>query len=331
MKTKNNISEDTMAGIGTAGQTTTSTSSTTASGGKKVINVNKKDLTDPKVKSYIDNTKDVDVNVIDEDDNMKTTNDKLTYLSNIKDGKGQISKPFTINDKRYQMVRVLTPMKEKGLGVYSLDETDESGENIIYDMKMFEDTIANKAKESVPSNPQPNVMDETTDENPNFVGYKHFILNKKTGKARKFKTIEELARASMSEDEQYMGMKSFKKYVDEALFGQGRKRSVNEVEPTVQTSQSTAVTTATSPLGDPNPELQAKTERLMELIKRRIPEAILKTITTPIAKREVIAGFAELVGVPRTGLSQLVAGIKALSKKPIGINERKIIKVKDLK
>ena len=41
-------------------------------------------------------------------------------------------------------------------------------------MKMFEDTIANKAKESVPSNPQPNVMDETTDENPNFVGYNRF-------------------------------------------------------------------------------------------------------------------------------------------------------------
>lgn len=309
MKNKASISE-VVAG-GTMSQIDTSTT-TSPSTNKKSISIKKKDLTDPNVQNYLNKAEDADVTIVDEDDNMKTTNDKLTYLSNIKDDKGQISKPFSIGDKRFQVVRVLTPTREKGLGVYALDETDENGENIIYDMKVFEETIANKAKDSQPT-AEPEVMGETEEEGekPSFAGYKHFIVNKKTGKARKFKTIEELAKAQMSEDEQYMGMKSFRKFVDESLFGQSKKRSVSEVE---AASPAQPVTT---PMGEPTPELQQKAEQLMDLIKERIPESIFKTIVSPLAKREVIASFAELIGVPRNGLNTLLAGIKALSKKTL--------------
>ncbi len=311
MKNKNKITEDTMTGIGTVGQVSTSTTTaSTPSTNKKTISIKKKNLTDPTVQSYISKTKDVNIAIIDEDDNVKSTNDKLTYVSNIRDDQGQISKPFTIGDKRFQMVRALTANKLKTLGVYSLDETDETGENIIYDMKVFEETIANKAKQGG-SQEEPHVVDEVEaeEERPSFAGFKHFIVNKKTGKARKFKTIEELAKAQMSEDEQYLGMKGFKKFVDEALFGQSKKRSVTETD-----SAAPAAVPSSVPLPEPTPELQQKAEILMNLIKRRIPDSIFKTIQTPLAKREVIASFAELVGVPRNGLSQLVAGIKALSK-----------------
>jgi hypothetical protein len=39
----------------------------------------------------------------------------------------------------------------------------------------------------------------------------------------------------------------------------------------------------------------------MDEIKRRIPSNIIDTIKTPVARREVIAAFAEMIGVPRTG------------------------------
>ena len=43
----------------------------------------------------------------------------IKYLSNVKDSNtGEISKPFTIGTKKYQMVRGLTPSKEVVMGVY---------------------------------------------------------------------------------------------------------------------------------------------------------------------------------------------------------------------
>jgi len=338
MKKLSKISEDSMTGIGTIGQTNTSTTTATPTGSanKKTINVKKKDLTDPTVQNYISKTKDVNVTVLDEEGTLGQVK-KLQYLSNVRDAKDGVSQPFTIGEKRYQMVRVLTPTNEKTIGVYSLDETDEAGENIIYDAKEFETNIAKKAiaEEGVvePEAPEMATLnpDKVEDENPSFAGYRHFIVNNKTKKARKFKTIEELAQAQMGEGEQYMGVKSFKKYVDEALFGQTKKRSVTEVD--------APTTVATDSTGENDVELQAKAQKLMDIIKRRVPDSIIKTIVTPIAKREVIAAFAELVGVPRNGLAQLVAGIKALAKtppvtsasQPAPVSETKIIKVKDIK
>jgi hypothetical protein len=336
MKKQIKISEDTMSGIGTVGQTNTSTTTASPIGtNKKSISVKKKDLTDPTVQNYINKTKDVNVTVLDEDALESNQLKKLQYLSNVRDAKDGVSQPFTIGEKRYQMVRALTPSNEKTLGVYSLDETDGDGENIIYDAKTFEETIAKKAiaEEGVvePEAPEMDTLNPDkleSEERPSFAGYRHFIVNDKTGKARKFKTIEELAQAQMGEGERYMGMRSFKKYVDEALFGQAKKRNVTEVD-------AAPTTVATDSTGENDVELQAKAQKLMDIIKRRVPDSIIKTIVTPLAKREVIAAFAEMIGVPRNGLAQLVAGIKSLAKTPPQpaqpVSESKIIKVKDIK
>ena len=42
----------------------------------------------------------------------------IKYLSNVKDENGQISKPFTIGTKKYQMVRGTNSTNEVVLGVY---------------------------------------------------------------------------------------------------------------------------------------------------------------------------------------------------------------------
>ena len=243
----------------------------------------------------------------------KDTNKKYQYVSDIVDENGELSKPFTINGKNYQMVRALNPKNEKVLGVYSLDEVDEEGNNVIHDVDEFEKTIDDNQMQTEtgvqePEGPEANTLNpegpvaETSDEakleHPSFAGHKHFIVNKKTGKARKFKDISELAKANMTPDEQYMGIKDFKKYVDETLFGAGRKQNLDEVQPTGQESDE---------------EMNVKAKRLMDMIKKKIPQGIIDTIVTPVAQREVIAAFAEMIGVPRNGLSKLIAGLKDLA------------------
>jgi len=299
MKKKSNIVEmDTGTVGGEMGNTSTSTTTankpTSSTSVKKhpTVHVKKADL-----KKTMDNLKGVEADVV-----------VLEYLSEVKDAENdEMSQPFTIAGKKYQMVRAITPKKEKVMGVYSFDEMNEDGRNKIYSVEDFERNIAEKAIMETgvvePDGPEAVTLNpvEEKKESPSFVGHKHFIVNTKTGKARKFKSIEELAKAQMGEDEKYMGIREFKKFVDEALFG-GSNRGmgvVNEVTPTGQESDE---------------EMSAKAKKLMAMIAKRIPPNVLNTIKMPIAQREVIAAFAEMIGVPRNGLNKLVAGLKDLAK-----------------
>jgi hypothetical protein len=259
---------------------------------------------------------------------------KLEYLSEIKDSEtGEVSKPFTIADKKYQMVRAMAPDRQKVMGVYCMDEVDGEGNNIIHDVKHFEENIAKKAIQETgvvePDGPEAATLMGLEEKKENsFAGHKHFIVNQKTGKARKFKSIEELAKAKMGEDEKYMGIREFKKFVDEALFGAGKKSMVKELDDAVTGSES-------QNLGDE--EMTILAQKLMKQISQKIPSGTIDSIKrNKKAQSEVIAAFAELVGVPRNGLSNLVSTIKDLAKpsKQQGqapVTEKRIIKVKDIK
>ena len=311
MKKKNKLKEGALdTGIQSYQTTSVQPKSSSSTGGKKpTLNVKKAELKNvmPQIKGN-----DVNVNVVESEE--PKVSKKLEYLSNVKDEKGEISKPFSLNGKNYQMVRALTPQNEKVLGVYSLDEVDEEGKNLIHPVDEFEKSLDNQPQQNEtgvqePEAPEANTLNpegpiaekaepKETKDHPSFAGHKHFIVNKKTGKARKFKDISELAKAQMSEDEQYMGIRDFKKYVDETLFGAGRKQNLDEVQPTGQENDE---------------EMNAKAKKLMDIIVKRIPSGIFKTIRTPVAQREVISAFAEMIGVPRNGLSKLIAGLKDLA------------------
>jgi len=336
MKNKNKIKEGALD-TGIQSYPTSSVQGSTSNTGdvkKPTVNVKQDKLTKviPQLKGD-----DVNINIVGEDTAMKPK--KLSYLSDVLDENDEVSQPFTLNGKKYQIVRALTQENEKVMGVYSLDEMDESGENIIHDISEFEKSMDNKQftnEEGVvePEAPQADVLNpasdttEKTQSNPNFVGYKHFIVNRKTGKARKFKDISELAKAQMGEDEQYMGVRDFKKYVDEALFGSSKRQQPQAMSEDQQIN------------GQENDEQMAlKAEQLMDMIKKKIPAGIIETIKTPVAQREVIAAFAEMVGVKRNDLVKVVATLKDLNAKPANgqqgnIQETrhviKTIKVKDL-
>ena len=335
MKNKNKVNEGALD-TGIQSYPTSSVQGSTSNTGavkKPTVNVKQDKLNKvvPQLKGD-----DVNINIVGEDTTMKPK--KLSYLSDILDENNEVSKPFNLNGKNYQIVRALTQENEKVMGVYSLDEMDEFGENRIHDISEFEKSIDNKqptSEEGVvePEGPQADVLKPTAEptenaqSNPNFVGFKHFIVNKKTGKARKFKDISELAKAQMGDDEQYMGVRDFKKYVDEALFGANKRQPQPQAQAMSEEQQIN---------GQENDEQMAlKAEQLMDMIKKKLPAGILETITTPVAQREVIAAFAEMVGVKRNDLVKVVATLKDLNAKPANnIQENrkviKTIKIKDL-
>lgn len=237
-----------------------------------------------------------------ETDGIIQPQDKATiqYLSNVKDPEsGQIAQPFNINDKKYQMVRGMTPDKNIVLGVYCFEEMNEDGSNKIYHVDEFENKVAKPMLEMEKLTTESEDKSAQT-ESLNLGEYKHFVVNEKTGKFKKFKTIPELAATTMLEDERYMGLQEFKKFFENRVFGAPKRKELAEVGLTGQESDE---------------EMTIKAKKLMDLIQKRIPSNIIQTIkTNKIAQREVIAAFAELIGVPRNGLTGLVQGIKDLAK-----------------
>lgn len=301
--------------------TTTSTTPQSTSGSKNnpTINIKKKDVSsDPNLIKNLAKSGKVNINVIEEADILEpeaviTPQDNATikYLSNVRDSKtGEISKPFTIGAQKYQMVRGMCD-NQVVMAVFSHDETDDNGENIIYPTDIFEKTIiqpmmekeimgqekpmfGNDIEEKV--KPEPKGMESL-----NLSDFKHYLVNEKNGKFRKFKNIVELAAAVMAEDEKYMPIKEFRKFFENRVFGGKKEPEMNimEVAPTGEESDE---------------EMNQKAQKLMMMISKRIPSNVIETIKTPVAKREVIAAFAELIGVPRQGLPGLINGLKDLAK-----------------
>lgn len=233
----------------------------------------------------------------------------IKYLSNVVDDKtGEISQPFTISDKRYQMVRGMGIDKQVVMAVFCHDETDDNGENIIHSIEEFEKNIAIPMREKLelesmeePSLQGADIQMVPETKGDTYEGRKHFLVKKGTNEVRSFSSIKEMLECGKSEEEQYMGVSEFKKHMNEKMFG-SKKRGVETL-------------TEISPTGEESDEeMNVKAKKLMDMIGKKIPTNIITTIKTPVAQREVIAAFAELIGVPRNGLANLVSGLKDLAK-----------------
>jgi hypothetical protein len=240
----------------------------------------------------------------------------IKYLSNIVDANtGEVSNPFTIADKNYQMVRGITPSKEVVMAVYCLDDMDDQGNNIIHSIEEFEKNIAMPMKEKLEREGK-QVNSESKDDT--YEGYKHFLVNKKTNEVRKFKTIEEMLSCNKIEEEEYMSTTRFKKHMTEKLFG--KRNKITEID---------------EPSDD---ELTGKAKLLIQkmdeiyVIKNAMDS--VNQQGTDKAKGIVLVAFAERIGVPKNKLSTIINSIKAIAKEPVpqqqGITEGKTITKKEL-
>lgn len=269
---------------------------------------------------------DIDVDsLFTETDGIIEPQDQATikYLSNVKDvNTGKVSQPFTIADKNYQMVRGVYPDGNVDMAVYCLDDMDDSGNNVIYSIDEFEQKIALPMKERLEmENTKIKSEDET------YEGYKHFFVNKKTNEVKKFKTIDEMLSCGKMKDEEYMSTPRFKKYKLEKLFG--KRNRLNELGMD-QANLQPAQGADDKKIATSGEDMHAKSEKLMDIIddNPKIQNSINTIKQNPKAQAEVIAAFAELVGVPRNGLTNLVSQIKDAPKQQAA--ESKVITKKSL-
>lgn len=253
----------------------------------------------------------------------------LKYLSNVKDSEtGEISKPFNIGDKRYQMVRSITPSQEVVMGVYCHDDLNESGENIIHPVDYFESNIANPMKEQmgmvgqdIGVAPKEESYDYAAEERAfhdkeafmdylnltDLEGYKLFFVNTNTGEIKgKFKNIQDMLSSGiqLGQDEKYMDVKALKRY----RFGDYFKGDVNEGG-------------EQAPTGDPQPntggtnisKLQSDVKKLATMIKSKF-SVYMSKLNKPIEQAQFLTAMAQEIGVPLNKLSSIITTFKDISK-----------------
>jgi len=251
----------------------------------------------------------------------------IKYLSNVKDSEsGEVSKPFTIGDKRYQMVRGTTPSKEIVMGVYCHDDLNENGENIIHPVDHFEENIAKPMKERLEMQGQdigvelaPKVKEGGYDhaaaerehhDKESFMDYlnltdiepnaKHFFVNIKTGAVTaQFKSTKEMAKSGvkLGPDEDYMDIKGLKRF----RFGDYFKPNLNEDDLTPADA------------GTNIPKLQSDVKKLANMIKNKF-SIYLSKLDKPIEQAQFLTAMASEIGVPLNKLSTIIASYKDIAK-----------------
>lgn len=260
---------------------------------------------------------------MEENDAVIEPQDKATikYLSNVKDSNtGEISQPFTIADKNYQMIRGKASTGEVVMAVYCHDDIDENGENLIHSIEDFENNIATPMKERLEMGSQSVVNNESDDydyageerehhdrENlmdflnlADLVGYKHFFVNIKTGDVTsKFRNTKEMIKSGikLGPDEDYMDVKQLKSF----RFGGYFKNDINEETP-MDSAEGTNIN-----------KLQSDVKKLTGLIKNKFSVYLAK-LDKPIEQAQFLSSMATEIGVPLNKLSSLINTFKDIAK-----------------
>lgn len=226
----------------------------------------------------------------------------IKYLSNVKHhDTGEISKPFSISGKNYQMIRGIKPSREVVLAVLCLDDMDEMGNKKIHSVEDFENNIAMPMKRSLEE-------DTLNNDNEKFVdhlnlsdgnGFKHFFVNSNTGDiTAKFKSTKDMVKSGikLGPEEDYMDAKQLKHFRYKKYF----KNNMNEAEE--EDIQGTDIN-----------KLKADVKKLSDLISTKFSRAISK-IDKPIEQVEFLTQMADMIGIPFNKLTSLINNFKDVAK-----------------
>lgn len=296
----------------------------------EALNVTSDQLSkDQKLKQYLNTAdgKKTPVNIVDKSSNSATatnstspttttigmteeapmTQQPIKVLSNLKDSKtGQVSQPFVIDDKKYQMVRGRMNGQEMQ-AVYSYDDIDESGQNRVYTVEDFDRDIATPAR-MLQERPMPSLdpnfskMSELSRNNEaidylnvdDLAGSKHFFVNKNTGEViAKFPNTRDMIKSGvkLSEDEDYMDAKTLRRH---------RLRKMLDNNENLEEDVNVG-------------KLQSDVKKLSKLIKDKFVIALEK-INTPIEQSQFLVAMANEIGVPFSKLTSIINSFKDISK-----------------
>lgn len=243
----------------------------------------------------------------------------IKYLSNVKDDKtGDVSKPFVIADKRYQMVRGVKPNREVVLAVFCHDDMGVDGSNLIQSIEEFEKKVAGPMLEMEKGTGDP--YSQGVDYS-DIEGYRHFFVDKADGSLKgKFKTIKDMMMSGipLGENEQYLNLRELKK---------------NRINRFMESNSSLNETDI--------PKLKTDVQKLVDLIKAKFSTAFAK-LDKPIEQVQFLDTLGQEFGLTKDKIAKLTSSLKAgvdpdttgteenpeageLGANPIPVAERKII------
>lgn len=266
----------------------------------------------------------------------------IKYLSNVIDkNTGEVSKPFTIADKKYQMVRGQVPSGEVVMGVYCFDDMDDNGVNMIHPVEYFEETIARPMKEAMGMQGSDSQVSEEEFnyaaaekeyfDKENFMDYLNladlgnarlFFINDETGEViASFKNIIDMATSGrkLGSNERLVNRKQLKAI----RFGTKLKENIALSEEEIE--------------GVNIGQLKGDVKILVNKMVKMFGNYFAK-LNTDVEKSVFLQNVAKIVGVPENKLSSLLSTYKDLSKDetpvtPVTENKKskRVLKVKDLK
>lgn len=229
----------------------------------------------------------------------------IKYLSNVEDANtGEISQPFKIGEKSFQMVMGITPSKEIVMCVYCHDDKDENGENIIHNVNYFEENIVNPYIQEMVQFGD-NIEESDDIQSLNLSEYNHFYVNEKTLKVRKFKNILEVTKSSIKPDETYMGKREFKRFFENKVFG-GRKKTIAEDEMVDEGLGSFWKTKL-------RPEVNMVIKQMVSKVKPYIDK-----LDTPVEKIQYVATLAKMLKLDANSITKLISALKNLQSSGFG-------------
>ena len=255
----------------------------------------------------------------------------IKYLSNVRDSKtGKVSQPFTIGTQKYQMVRGITPAKEIVMAVFCHDELNESGENVIHPIDHFEKTIVQPMmeKESMIQHEamfgndfepekEVKIQPKKEQESLNLSDFKHYLVNEKSGKFRKFKNIVELAAAVMDKEEKYMPIKEFRRFFEERVFGGKPKRHEEVLNEFFDEEDTTPQVPGAAP-ADEDATILAKAKRLIKSMDEvpRVEKSLsyLAKSKNYKEKTQALNAFLERINIRPGDVPKYLATVKAVGK-----------------
>jgi hypothetical protein len=235
----------------------------------------------------------------------------IKYLSNVEDANtGEISQPFKIGDKSFQIVMGITPSKQEVMAVYCHDDKDENDENILHPVEYFEENVVNPyLKEMTQFGDNIEVNEEAP--SLNLSEYNHFYVNERTLNVRKFKTIEEVAKANMNEGETYMDKKQFKTFFENKVFGPRRRRMAKNES--LQNDELVDEGLSSFWKTKLRPEVNMVIKQMVSKVKPYIDK-----LDTPVEKIQYVATLAKMLNLDANSITKLVTALKNLQSSGFG-------------
>ena len=165
---------------------------------------------------------------------------------------------------------------------------------------------------------KPKIEAKKGQESLNLSEFKHYLVNEKSGKFRKFKNIVELAAAVMDKEEKYMPIKEFRRFFEERVFGGKPKKDEEVLNEFFDEENATATPQVGGTPADEDASILAKAKRLIKSMDEvpRVQKSLnyLAKSKNYKEKTQALSAFLERINIKPGDVPKYLNTVKSVGK-----------------